>query len=133
MNTDKISRQYIKQGLFLAVGMFMIGLIVMQVWQINTLFTPLVISVVFSLFASITIGMVWNRVAKKSPDSLPTFHTAVSGFRMLLALVVMFVYYLVDMTDSMTTFFLVFLAFYFVMLGQHVMFFSRVSKQVSET
>ncbi len=129
MNTDKISRQYIKQGLFLAVGLFMIGLIIMQVWQLNAMLTPLVISVVFSLFVSITIGVVWNRVAKNSPDSLPTFHTAVSGFRMLLAMAVMFVYYLVDTTGSIITFFFVFLAFFYVMLWQHVMFFSRVSKK----
>lgn len=83
----------------------------------------------FTLVAFVTIGLVWRRVAKQSPESLPTFFTAVSGFRMLLALAVMFVYYLVAGRDKMLPFFLVFMVFYLVSLAHHSIFFARVSNR----
>jgi hypothetical protein len=117
-----------KQGLFIAVGLTLITLLVMQVWFLDLL-TPAIISAVFALVMCWTIGLIWRRVAKRSPESLPTFFTAVSGFRLLLALAVMFVYYLVDTHDSMLRFFLVFMAFYIVSLVHHTIFFARVSNR----
>ena len=67
--------------------------------------------------------------AKNSPDSLPTFFTAVSGFRLLLALAVMFIYYLLDNNDTMLKFFIVFMVFYVASLAHHTVFFSRVSNR----
>jgi hypothetical protein len=60
---------------------------------------------------------------------LPTFFTALSGARLLLALAVMFVWYLTDANDSMLHFFLVFMAFYVVSLVHHSIFFARVSNR----
>ena len=48
---------------------------------------------------------------------------------MLLALAVMFVYYLVNGRDAMLVFFLVFMAFYLVSLIHHSVFFARVSNR----
>ena len=84
-----------RQGLYISAALFLLTLLVMQVWFLDLL-TPAIVSVAFTLLVCITIGVVWNYVAKNSPDSLPTFFTAVSGFRLLLALAVMFVYYLLD-------------------------------------
>ena len=129
MNIDKLCMSYIRQELFLAVALFLIALLVMRVWFMDTLLTPAIIGVGFMLALAVAIGLVWRRVAKGSPESLPTFFTAVSGFRLLLALAVMFVYYLVCGRSAMLLFFVVFMAFYFVSLAHHSIFFARVSNR----
>ena len=128
---DKIRKRsinYMRQGLYISAALFLLTLLVMQVWFLDLL-TPAIVSVVFTLLVCITIGLVWGYVAKNSPDSLPTFFTAVSGFRLLLALAVMFVYYLLDSNDTMLSFFLVFMVFYVASLAHHTVFFARVSNR----
>ena len=120
---------YIRQELLLAVALFLIALLVMRVWFIDTILTPAIISVSVMLVVAVSIALVWRRVAKGAPDSLPTFFTAVSGFRMLLALAVMFVYYVVNKDTTMLPFFLVFMAFYFASLTHHSIFFASVSNR----
>ena len=129
MNIDKLCMSYLRQELCLAVGLFLISLLVMQVWFIDGLLIPAIVSVLFTLVVSGAIGLIWRRVAKRSPESLPTFFTAVSGFRMLLALAAMFVYYLVFGRSAMLLFFVVFMVFYFVSLIHHSIFFARVSNR----
>ena len=129
MNIDKLCMSYLRQELCLAVGLFLISLLVMQVWFIDGLLIPAIVSVLFTLVVSAAIGLIWRRVAKRSPESLPTFFTAVSGFRMLLALAAMFVYYLVFGRSAMLLFFVVFMVFYFVSLAHHSIFFARVSNR----
>ena len=124
----KMSINYMRQGLYISAALFLLTLLVMQVWFLDLL-TPAIVSVSFTLLVCITIGVVWNYVAKNSPDSLPTFFTAVSGFRLLLALAVMFVYYLLDSNDTMLRFFMVFMVFYVASLAHHTVFFARVSNR----
>ena len=124
----KMSINYMRQGLYISAALFLLTLLVMQVWFLDLL-TPAIVSVSFTLLVCITIGVVWNYVAKNSPDSLPTFFTAVSGFRLLLALAVMFVYYLLDSNDTMLRFFIVFMVFYVASLAHHTIFFARVSNR----
>lgn len=127
-NIDKLSKNYMKQGLCLTVALALLTLLVMRVWFLDLL-AAVIVSAAFTLVVCGAIGLIWRRVAKHSPDSLPTFFTAVSGFRLLLALAVMFVYYLVDSQNSMLRFFLVFMAFYFASLIHHSIFFARVSNR----
>ena len=129
MDINKLSISYLRQELYLSIGLFLIALLVMRVWFLDDLLTPTIIATVFTLVVSAIIGMVWRRVAKRSPESLPTFFTAVSGFRMLLALAVMFIYYLVFGRSAMLLFIVVFLVFYFVSLAHHSIFFARVSNR----
>jgi len=129
MDINKLSISYLRQELYLSIGLFLIALLVMRVWFVDGLLMPAIIATVFTLVVSAAIGMVWRRVAKRSPESLPTFFTAVSGFRMLLALAVMFIYYLVFGRSAMLLFFLVFMVFYFVSLAHHSIFFARVSNR----
>ena len=130
MDIDKLSKRYIKQELYLTVALFLITLLVMRVWYLNELLVPAIVSAAFSLVVATALGLIWRRVATKSPQSLPTFFTAASAFRMLLALAVMFVYYLVvDSRDAMLMFFLVFMAFYVASLIHHSFFFARVSNR----
>lgn len=127
-NIEKLSMTYMRYGLMVTVALALIGLMVMQVWYLDLL-TPIIVSVAFSLVTCVAIAQIWRRVAQSSPDSLPTFFTAVSGFRLLLALAVMFVYYLVDTQDSMLRFFMVFIVFYFGMLIHHSIFFARINNR----
>ena len=129
MDINKLSISYLRQELYLSIGLFLIALLVMRVWFIDGLLTPTIIATVFTLDVSAAIGMIWRRVAKSSPESLPTFFTAVSGFRLLLALAVMFIYYLVFGRSAMLLFFVVFIVFYFVSLAHHSIFFARVSNR----
>ena len=129
MNINQLSISYLRQELYLSVGLFLITLLVMRVWFIDGLLTPAIIGAFFTLVVSAAIGLIWRRIAKSSPESLPTFFTAVSGFRMLLALAVMFVYYLVFGRSAMLMFFVVFMVFYFASLAHHSIFFARVSNR----
>ena len=123
----KMSLNYIRQGLYVSAALFMLTLLVMQVWYLDLL-APAIVSVAFTLVVCITIGLVWRYIAKNSPDNLPTFFTAVSGFRLLLALAVMFVYYLLN-KETMLSFFIVFMVFYVASLAHHSFFFARVSNK----
>lgn len=127
-NIDKLSKNYMRQGLYLTVALSLLTLLVMRVWFLDLL-TAVLVSAAFTLAVCGAIGLIWRYVAKHSPDSLPTFFTAVSGFRLLLALAVMFVYYLADGQNSMLRFFLVFMVFYFASLAHHTIFFARVSNR----
>jgi F0F1-type ATP synthase assembly protein I len=126
---DKLSKRYARQELLLTAALFLITLLVMRVWYLDELLVPVIVSAAFTLVVSTALAVIWRRVATKSPDSLPTFFTAASAFRMLLALAVMFVYYLVNGRDAMLVFFLVFMAFYLVSLIHHSVFFARVSNR----
>ena len=127
-NIEKLSVAYMRYGVMVAVALALVGLMVMQIWFLDLL-TPIIVSVAFSLVTCVAIAQIWRRVAQNSPDSLPTFFTAVSGFRLLLALAVMFVYYLVDNQNSMLRFFMVFIVFYFGMLIHHSIFFARINNR----
>lgn len=129
MNINQLSKRYMRQQLYLTAALFLISLLVMRVWFLDGLLVPAIISSAFTLVIAAVIGLVWRRIATQAPDSLPTFFTAVSGFRLLLALLVMFIYYLVYGRDHMLIFFLVFMVFYFASLTHHSVFFAKVSNR----
>lgn len=129
MDIDKTSHRYVKQELLITVALFLVALLVSRVWLMDELIVPAVIGAIFSLVIGLALTIIWRRVAKKSPDSLPTFYTAASGFRLLLALATMLVYYLVCGRGAMLVFFLVFMVFYFALLAHHSIFFARVSNR----
>ena len=129
MNINQLSKRYMRQQLFLTAAIFLVTLLVMRVWFLDGLLVPAIVSAGFTLLLGCVIGIVWRRIAMQAPDILPTFFTAVSGFRLLLALLVMFIYYLVYGRDSMLFFFMVFMVFYFASLAHHSIFFAKVSNQ----
>ncbi len=128
-NIDRQFRSFIRQGLCLVAALFLIGLLVMRVWYLNEMLVPLIVSAVFALVVYVVYGLVWRRVALKSPEQLPTFFTAASGFRLLLTLAVMFVYYLASESGQTLTFFLVLASFYAVMLAHQSIYFARLSNR----
>ena len=125
---DKLSWYYRKQSILLIAGLTIIAFIGMKVWFQNDSLTPLIVSTVFSLIVENIDIMIWARIAKLSPEKLPTFFMGVSGFRMLLGIGVMFVYYLVADRNAMFLFFLIFAVFYVVLLVHHTTFFASERK-----
>lgn len=125
----KLSKRYLRQGIMLVAGMFFISLIIMRVWNLYDILNPLIISVAFSLVIIFSEAIIWGKIATKSPQNLTNFYTAVSGFRMLLALAVMLIYYIAVGRETMLTFFIVFVAFYFVLLVHHAIYFAKVSNK----
>lgn len=128
MDINKLCKSYIIQVIFLFVVMNGLVIIVGKVFSLDLL-TEMIVSSCFLLLTGIAIALIWRWVALNHRDSLPTYFTAVSGFRLLLSLAVMFVYYLTDSRDSMLQFFLVFMAYYVVSLVHHTFFFARVSNR----
>ena len=126
---ERIGKRFIKQEISLVVATCLVALLVMRVWYVDTMLTPIIVSVVYSLTVGVAVGLLWMRVAKRNSESLPTFFTALSGGRLLLALTAMFVYYLVCGRDAMLVFFLVFMAFYLVTLVHQSVFFAKVSSR----
>ena len=128
MDVNKLCKSYIIQVIFLFAVMNGLVIIVEKVFSLDLL-TEMIVSSSFLLLTGIVIALIWRWVALNHKDSLPTYFTAVSGFRLLLSLAVMFVYYLTDSRDSMLQFFLVFMAYYVVSLVHHTFFFARVSNR----
>ena len=124
---DKLCGRYIAWSVCLIILLSFLGLFVGIFMQIDGMTSYLAVAAGFSLVVEVADAKVWRRVAKKSPDSLTTFYTAVSGFRMLLALATMFVCYIIVGRDAVAPYILVLLVFYFAMLAHHSIFFSRLS------
>ena len=124
---DKLCGRYIVWSMvyifILTIGSFIFE----KLGLFSGLMYPVAVSAVFSIVVESADALVWRKVAKKSPDSLTTFYTAVSGFRMLLALATMLVCYIIVGRDGIMPYILVLLVFYFAMLAHHSIFFSRLS------
>lgn len=123
----RLCRRYFRQSVCLTAGMTLAGLLLANVIRLDAMLVPLVVSAIFSLIVDTSDVVIWRKVAERSPENLTTFYSAVSGFRMLLALATMLVYYLVAGSDAMLVFFLVFVAFYVMLLIHHTAFFAKVS------
>lgn len=122
-------KRYLRQSVWLTAGLTLVGLLVMTVFRKDSLLAPIVVSAVFSVVIETADSVVWRKVANSNPEGLTSFYTAVSGFRMLLALATMLIYYIVVGSDGMLEFFLVFMSFYAVMLIHHATFFARISNR----
>ena len=121
----KQKRRFISQSLItlalLAIGVYGVA----ELWLGSAVALPLLVSSVVFLIIETADILVWSRVAIKSPDSLPTFFLGVSGFRMLLCVLVFFVYYFVVERQAMLLFICVFALYYVAMLVHHATFFSN--------
>lgn len=125
IDIDRNYRKFRLQGVVLILGLSLALYAAMKIFSLPAMMVPLLVSMIFAIVVATADAVVWKRVAKGSPESLPTFFMAVSGIRMLLALAVMFVYYLAAEGQSMLTFFLVFIAYYVMLLVHHTVFFAK--------
>jgi uncharacterized membrane protein len=128
MDINKQCKKYILQTIFIFAVMNSIVIIVQKMWGLDLL-AEMIVSSSFLLVTGVAIALIWRWVASNHKESLPTFFTAVSGFRLLLALGVMFAWYLADKNDTMLQFFMVFMAYYVVSLVHHSFFFARLSNR----
>lgn len=124
---DRLCSKYIVWSMvyivILTVGCFIIE----KLGLFAGLMYPVAVSAGFAIVVESADALVWRKVARKSPDSLTTFYTAVSGFRMLLALATMLVCYIIVGRDAVAPYIVVMLVYYFVLLAHHSIFFSRLS------
>lgn len=130
----KLSNRYMWMGLCIGMLLMCLSYAVASFdateEHLGTITLAILIAFCFFMVVNIVEALVWRRVAERSPESLPTFFTAVSGGRMLLALATMFVYYLVVGRDAMLPFFVVFMAFYVVQLLFHSIYFSNAARRL---
>lgn len=129
---DRLSLRYIIQSASIIIVLCLLTFCASFLFPAASLRMPLLVSAVFSLVVDSADALIWQRVAKSSQESLTTFYTAVSGFRMLFALATLFSVYLAVGRDMMLEYCIVFMAFYFVLLVHHSVFFSRVSNSHSK-
>lgn len=85
---------------------------------------------VFSLIEIIAVVLLWKWVVLKHFDYITTFHTAISGMRMLLVLVMLGIIYAFVGRAAMLPYVIVFGVFYFVLLVMHSIFFARQTKVI---
>ena len=81
----------------------------------------------FSFVESFVVTLLWKWIASSQIDYLPTFHTAVSGFRMLLVLIILGVITAIVGRDSVTPYVIAFLAYYVALLVLHSVFFAKMT------
>lgn len=129
-NVDTLARKYIVQSILLTLGVVLLSFIVSHaLGKEDIIQVPVVVGALFSIVVSVSIAIIWRYVAKNTPGMLTTFYTATSGFRMLLALIVMAIVYAVVGRDMMLPYVLAFVGFYFVMLAHHSLYFARITNK----
>ena len=123
---------FIKRGIAMVVILLAAAAAIAYCSDNQWIMVPAVISALYTLTVVVATGLVWIRVASRSVDSLTTFYSAVSGFRMLLTISVMFGYYLAYGREEMLGFLSVLAPFYVAMLVHHSIFFGMKSKIVDK-
>ncbi len=102
---------------------------------------PLVIAFLYAVLESLIVTALWSRTVLKSlrnggisslHSPLSTFHTALSGLRLLAILALLFIIYLAVGRERILPFFIYIMVFYFAMLITHTLFFSRQNKKIYE-
>ena len=120
---SKLTKRYSIQTLLAVAVISLVVILIKTFAHVDTL----VVSVVFTLVIEFADVIIWKFLAKNSVDTLPTFFSAVSGFRMLLAIATLIGCYIAVGRDAMLEYCLVFLVFYLWVIVHHSVFFSHVS------
>ena len=127
-----IGLTFIKRGVVYVALLLAAAMAVAYTSDNEWIVVPATVSALYTLAIVVAEGLLWGRVASRSVDALTTFYSAVSGFRMLLTLGVMFGYYLAFGRDEMLGFLSVLAPFYVVMLVHHSIFFGMKSKIIDK-
>ena len=123
----KTSRRYTVQTIVACAVLVVAVVSLSEFAHVDGLVYPLVISAVFTLVVELADIYIWSRLAVNGGKMLPTYYSAVSGFRMLLALFTLLGCYIAVGRDAMLEYCLVFMVFYLWCIIHHSVFFSRVS------
>ena len=129
MDANKVYKKYYKNNLWIIAGLFLIGLLGVQLTQQTAYINVLTICAVYSLITSSIYGGAWKAIASQSPAVLNNFYLAASGFRMLLAFLTVLIYAMVVKERTMVIgFAVVFMIFYLVLLAFDTVYFYKVEK-----
>lgn len=129
MDVNKVYKKYYKNNLWIIAGLYLIGLLVVQLTQQTAYINLLTISAVYSLITSSIYGGTWKAIASQSPTVMNNFYLAGSGFRMLLAFLTVVVYAMVVKERAMVIgFVVIFMIFYLVLLAFDTVYFYKVEK-----
>ena len=108
---NKCRRSFIYQMLITLIVLVGGGYAVAELGLGYTVALPLSVSATVFFILELADILIWSRVASNSPDSLPTFFIGVSGFRMLICLMVFFIFYFVASRQQMLLYLCVFAVF----------------------
>ena len=101
-----------------------------NIWGGESVQLPSSIGCIFTMSFYTIDGWLWYWVVSRHKDYLTSFFTGTSGFRFLMALAVLGIYYWATKGADMITFLWVFMVYYMVLLIHHSIYFSRMSKRV---
>ena len=126
VNIQSASKKYIQQAVQIVFALFLLELLILQILGAGLLLTPVLVSMCFALIVELSDAFVWKRLENKTEETKATFFMAVSGFRFLLALLMLFVYYFMSDRSGMIAFILLFAPYYLAVLVHHSIFFSHL-------
>ena len=126
VNIQSASKRYIQQTVQMVFALFLLELLILQMLGAGLLLTPVLVSMCFALIVELSDAFIWKRLENKTEETKATFFMAVSGFRFLLALLMLFVYYFMSDRSGMIAFILLFAPYYLAVLVHHSIFFSHL-------
>ncbi len=126
VNIQSASKRYIQQTVQIVFALFLLELLILQMLGAGLLLTPVLVSICFALIVELSDAFIWKRLENKTEETKATFFMAVSGFRFLLALLMLFVYYFMSDRSGMIAFILLFAPYYLAVLVHHSIFFSHL-------
>lgn len=121
-------KKYVREALQVAMGTFLLELLVLQLLQYHVLLAPILTGLSFFLIVEVVVGIIWGHIYQNQVEVKASFLMGVSGFRFLVALLVIFIYFLATGRSAMMSFLLLFVPYYFAMLVHHLHFFTHVNK-----
>lgn len=139
---NEIGHKYYKLSLWIIVGLSLMFLLLLggtSYWNTSMLYAIL-ISAVFSFFTSVAYIASWKGIAKNSPSTLTKFYLVAPVLRMMAAVLVILVYYVVNRNATnpdgspaiyrlMDGFIFIFLAYCYVLLVLDSVYFAKVEKR----
>ena len=126
VNIQSASKRYSQQAVQIVFALFLLELLILQMLGAGLLLTPVLVSMCFALIIVLSDAFIWKRLENKTEETKATFFMAVSGFRFLLALLMLFVYYFISDRSGMIAFILLFAPYYLAVLVHHSIFFSHL-------
>lgn len=126
VNIQSASKRYIQQAVQIVFALFLLELLILQILGAGLLLTPVLVSMCFALIVELSDAFIWKRLENKTEETKATFFMSVSGFRFLLALLMLFVYYFMSDRSGMIAFILLFAPYYLAVLVHHSIFFSHL-------
>jgi len=122
---DHLSWNYRKQGIGLVGALFLMGLLLINLFHLENILSAIITSTVYGLIIEFADGLVWGKVAQRAADNLTNFFMGVSIARILSALLMMLIYYMIVGRAAMFDFLIVFACFYLAIILHHTLFFRK--------